>query len=182
MLITKDGRVALIALNCELYAVSLIGADSESHGGIRKAIFSSPIVGVASGRNALVAVALADKSLFTNLRYPESFESFSVEESRGNNSPDAKESSFHTQKKLTSIIAAEITGHGDAFVASDRVGEIWGFGANKSPSEQTSVNLGGHPTSVLTSVALSPCGSYLASTDRNEKIRIAGFPQMLKVP
>ena len=63
-------------------------------------------------------------------------------------------------------------------LTADRLGEIWAF---NSSDLTKSVKVGGHPTTVLTDMVISPCGSLIATCDRNEKIRFTHFPQMLKI-
>jgi WD40 repeat protein len=55
----------------------------------------------------------------------------------------------------------------------DKVGEIW---AADLPSLRRKVFLGGHTASVITDVAVSPCSTLVATSDRDEKIKLSQLP------
>lgn len=145
--------------NKELYAVDMSKKKKQQAAGaaVQSCIFPEAIVslGVSADAEGSIAVAMSDKSFVSNLNYPRDFAAAGAGEECVR-----PVSTFKTAKKITCIIGATIpadSGPGSgsegvrhAFVASDRVGEIVGLGTNKEPAAQTSVNLGGHPTSVLT--------------------------------
>ena len=55
----------------------------------------------------------------------------------------------------------------------DKIGELW---ATDLPSMKKRLCLGGHSASVVTDLVVSPCNRYVASCDRDEKIKIWSLP------
>lgn len=152
-------EVAFVTCNKEIYAVDLCKQKQKQAAGaaVQSCTFPEAIVslGVSADAQGSIAVAMSDKSFVSNLNYPRDFATAGAGEECVR-----PVSTFKTAKRITCIIGATIPadansdsgseGARHAFVASDRVGEIVGLGANKEPAAQTTVNLGGHPTSVLT--------------------------------
>ena len=60
-----------------------------------------------------------------------------------------------------------------ALLLADKAGEVW---ATDLPSMQRRVFLGGHCASVITDLAVSPCGLIIATCDRDEKVRLSSLP------
>jgi WD40 repeat protein len=61
---------------------------------------------------------------------------------------------------------------------SDKTGHVRAFCL---PSLKNSVSLGGHATSIVTGVDISPCENFLVSSDRDEKIKVSCLPQTLSI-
>lgn len=76
-------------------------------------------------------------------------------------------------KKPVAMAVATVSGKGDALLYADRLGEVWGADL---PSMQRKALLGGHTASVITDMAVSPCGAFVATSDRDEKIRLSHLP------
>eukprot|EP01041_Mallomonas_annulata_P004334 gene4334-8627_t len=66
----------------------------------------------------------------------------------------------------------------EVLLVSDKAGEIWALDV---PHMNRLVKLAGHTASVITDMALSPCGTLLATSDRDEKVRISNFPQLANI-
>jgi tRNA (guanine-N(7)-)-methyltransferase subunit TRM82 len=60
---------------------------------------------------------------------------------------------------------------------SDKAGEVW---AIDMPFLRNKVKLLGHTASVITDMKLTANSNYLITSDRDEKIRITNFPQVVK--
>ena len=65
-------------------------------------------------------------------------------------------------------------GTGYLFVG-DKVGEVHCFSFPVSSGEKTTVF--GHFGTIITALAVSPCGKYIASGERNKKIRVSVLPE-----
>ena len=102
--------------------------------------------------------------------------SYEIDNYNKNVSPSPSSKCF-TDRRLTSLKYTTIDNKAVVLTA-DRLGEIWAFNALNLTK---CIKIGGHPTTVLTDMVVSPCGSLIATCDRNEKIRFTHFPQMLKI-
>ena len=81
---------------------------------------------------------------------------------------------FLLKKRATSLICSQVTtaeGKKDVLLLADKTGDLYAFDL---PLLRKQIFMGGHTTSVITDICLF--GSSLASADRDEKIRIARFP------
>jgi len=150
--------------------------------GSESTITGLALIGVEESRDQRLIVALEDKSL---LLIPEPFiergvdKAGSVDDLRGHE----KTVEVKTNKRLTGLTTLSLSENGcekEIMLCCDRAGEIWSY---NTVDLAKCVNLGGHPTSVLTSISVNAtkCPTLLASSDRNEKVRITRFPQVLDV-
>ena len=81
--------------------------------------------------------------------------------------------SVQHSKRPTAIVYMETSSSRSALVVSDKAGLIWGMDV---PLFKKQVLLAGHTASVITD--MSTDGRYIATADRDEKIRISNFPRM----
>ena len=76
-------------------------------------------------------------------------------------------------KRPTAIVYVATSPIRTALIISDKAGLIWGMDV---PLFQKQVLLAGHTASVITDMATH--GKYIATADRDEKVRISNFPRM----
>lgn len=76
-------------------------------------------------------------------------------------------------KKKANSIARGTVQEKDIVIIGDKVGDIWGF---ESQNMNNLGYLGGHPVTIITEVAINQDSTVLASSDRDEKIKISSFP------
>ena len=81
--------------------------------------------------------------------------------------------SIQHSKRPTAIVYVATSPTRTALIVSDKAGLIWGMDV---PLFQKQVLLAGHTASVITDMATD--GKYVATADRDEKIRISNFPRM----
>jgi len=63
----------------------------------------------------------------------------------------------------------------EALVLSDKAGDLYAYDA---PSMRKGIHVGGHTASMITDVTIS--NKYMATSDRDEKVRITHFPNIHK--
>ena len=78
-------------------------------------------------------------------------------------------------KRPVSLAVYRLSPERHSLLYADKAGEFW---ATDLPSMRRSVFLGGHCASVITDLAVSPCGSLLATCDRDEKVRLSSLPSL----
>lgn len=83
-------------------------------------------------------------------------------------------------KKCSSIVYKAVDDTKGMLVLSDKFGDIWALNA---PTLSKKVLVGGHTASVVTDMVTTTIAttSYLATSDRDEKIRITRFPNLLQI-
>lgn len=80
------------------------------------------------------------------------------------------------KKKPTSVICSSFTSEGKLYkvaVISDKAGDLW---VVRAPDLTKEMSVAGHTASVITEIASNPINSFVASADRDEKIRVSKFP------
>lgn len=81
-------------------------------------------------------------------------------------------------KKKANAITRGTVQEKDIVIIGDKVGDIWGF---QSQNVNNLGYLGGHPVTIVTDVAINQVSTIMASSDRDEKIKISSFPLVEEV-
>lgn len=79
-----------------------------------------------------------------------------------------------SEKRVTAVAIS----HDGLFATfADKFGAVWVFKLNEDKNDKKAVPLLGHYCSIITSLEFSPDGGFIATADRDFKIRITKFPR-----
>ena len=149
------GNALFVASGATLHLLCL--SDPSSPSIAQALVLPSPILRMITVEEGIVAL-LADKRV---VLVEETANGFAIQaETSCNKRPVSLGVYHHSAGKIALLFA-------------DKVGEVW---ATDLSSMRRRVFLGGHCASVITDMAVSPCGSFVATCDRDEKIRLSSLP------